>query len=51
VRFELTHDFERSFQHLKDLLAISPILRIVDLTEDFIVCSDACKEWMGGVLS
>jgi hypothetical protein len=29
----------------------APILRIVDPNEDFIVCTDACKEGLGGVLS
>jgi hypothetical protein len=36
---------------LKKLLTSSPILRIVDLNEDFIVCTDACKEGLGGVCS
>jgi hypothetical protein len=36
---------------LKSLLTSAPILRIVDPNEDFIVCTDACKEGLGGVLS
>jgi hypothetical protein len=51
VRFEWTSDCERSFQHLKSLLTSAPILRIVDPNEDFVVCIDACKEGLGGVLS
>jgi hypothetical protein len=51
VRFEWTLDCVRSFQHLKSLLTSAPILRIVDSDEDFIVCMDACKEGLGGVLS
>ena len=51
VKFEWTLDCERSFQHLKYLLTSAPILRIVDPKEDFIVCTDACKEGLGGVLS
>jgi hypothetical protein len=33
------------------LLTSKPILRIVDPTKDFVVCMDACKEGLGGVLS
>jgi hypothetical protein len=36
---------------LKSLLTSVPILRIVDPDEDFVVCMDACKEGLGGVLS
>jgi hypothetical protein len=36
---------------LKHLLTSAPILRIVDPNEDFIVCTDACKEGLGGVLN
>jgi len=28
----------------------APILKIIDLNEDFLVCTDACKEGFGGVL-
>jgi hypothetical protein len=33
------------------LLTSAPILRIVDLNEYFMVCTDACKEGHGGVLN
>jgi hypothetical protein len=36
---------------LKSLLTSAPILRIVDPDADFVVCMDACKEGLGGVLS
>jgi hypothetical protein len=36
---------------LKSLLTSVPILRIVDPDADFVVCMDACKEGLGGVLS
>jgi hypothetical protein len=36
---------------LKQLLTSDPILRITDPNEDFIVCTNACKEGLGGVLS
>jgi hypothetical protein len=51
VKFQWTLDCEKSFQHLKNLLTSAPILRIADPNEDFIVCTDACKEGLGGVLS
>jgi hypothetical protein len=51
VKFQWTLDCEKSFQHLKQLLTIAPILRIADPNEEFIVCTDACKEVLSGVLS
>jgi hypothetical protein len=36
---------------LKELLTSAPILKIVDPNEDFVVCTDACKEGLGGVLT
>jgi hypothetical protein len=50
-KFQWTKDCERSFQQLKQLLTSAPILRIADPNEDFMVCIDACKEGLGGVLS
>jgi hypothetical protein len=51
VKFQWTLDCEKSFQHLKQLLTSAPILRIADPNEDFIVCTDACKEGLGGFLT
>jgi hypothetical protein len=51
VKFQWTLDYEKSFQHLKQLLTSAPILRIADLDEYFIVCTDACNEGLGGVLN
>jgi hypothetical protein len=51
VKFQWTLDCEKSFQHLKQLLKSAPILRITDLDEDFIVCTNECNEGLGGVLS
>ena len=51
VKFQWTLDCEKSFQHLKKLLTSAPILRIANPNEDFIVCTDACKEGLGGVLT
>jgi hypothetical protein len=51
VKFEWTSKCEESFQQLKDILTSVPILKIADLDEDFVVCTDACKEGLGGVLT
>jgi hypothetical protein len=40
-----------SFQQLKQLLTSAPILNIGYSNEEFVVCTDACKEGLGGVLS
>ena len=50
-KFQWTKDCERIFQRLKQLLTSAPIPRIADMNEDFVVCTDACKEGLGGVLS
>jgi hypothetical protein len=50
-KFQWTKEYERSFQKLKQLLTSAPILRIADPNEDLIVCTDACKKGLGGVLS
>jgi hypothetical protein len=49
-KFQWTEECERSFQQLKQLLTSAPILKIVDPNEDFMVCTDACKEGLGGVI-
>jgi hypothetical protein len=50
-KFQWTKDCEKSFHQLKQLLTSAPILKIADPNEDFMVCTDACKEGLGGVLS
>jgi hypothetical protein len=51
LRFEWTLDCARSFQHLKSSLTSVSISRIVDPDENFIVCMNACKEGLSGILS
>ena len=41
---------EESFQNLKNLFTTALILQIADPDGDFIVCMDAIKEGLGGVL-
>jgi hypothetical protein len=48
-KFQWKEYCERSFQQLKKLLTSAPIPRILDLNEDFVVCTDACKEGLGGI--
>ena len=36
---------------LKTLLTSEPILRIASPNKDFIVCTDACNDGLGGVLT
>jgi hypothetical protein len=36
---------------LKDILISAPIFNITDLDEYFVVCTDACSEGIGGVLT
>jgi hypothetical protein len=50
-KFQWIIECEMSFQQLKKLLTNAPILQIVDPNEDFVVCTDMCKEGLGGVLS
>ena len=39
-----------SFNKLKHMLTTAPILKIVDPFQDFVICTDACKEGLSGVL-
>jgi hypothetical protein len=50
MKFLWTQKCEEIFQTLKHLLTLAPVLKIVDLEADFLVCTDACKEGLGGVL-
>ena len=43
VRFTWSQHFQENFDKLKYLLTTTPILRNVDPSEDFVVCSDASK--------
>ena len=50
-KFEWSQKCEDSFKKLKTLLTTAPILRITDPNKDFIVCTDACNDGLGGVLT
>jgi hypothetical protein len=49
--FQWTKDCDINFQQMKLLLTSALILRIADPNEDFLVCTDACKEGLGGVVN
>ena len=45
-----TQDQERAFQTLKDLMSKEPILLLPDVTQEFILCTDASSVGLGAVL-
>ena len=49
--FVWSQQCQNSVDKLKHLLTTTPILRIVDLNKDFVVCTDASKDGLGGVLT
>eukprot|EP00253_Pinus_taeda_P005576 PITA_05576 len=48
--FKWSIECQESFDQLKHLLTTAPILSIVDPNKDYVVCTDASKEGVGGVL-
>jgi hypothetical protein len=50
TKFEWTLKIEENFNMLKELLTSAPMLKIYNPNERFVVCTDACKEGLGGVL-
>ena len=49
-KFEWTDECEASFKQLKQLLMHAPVLKIAYLDKEFVVCTNACKRGLGGVL-
>ena len=49
--FRWTKECQDSFERLKQLLTTTPMLSVADLSKEFEVCTDACKEGVGAVLS
>jgi hypothetical protein len=49
-KFVWTEKCAEEFQRLKELLTTTPILKVPDMDADFLVCTDASKEGLGGVL-
>jgi hypothetical protein len=48
--FKWTHEFEVSFNNLKELLAIENILYIPNLRGNYVVVTNACNSRIGDVL-
>eukprot|EP00253_Pinus_taeda_P017798 PITA_17798 len=48
--FKWTSECQRSFEQLKHLLTTAPILSIADPNKEYVVCTDASREGVGGVL-
>eukprot|EP00253_Pinus_taeda_P032966 PITA_32966 len=46
--FHWTPNCQKSFEQLKHLLTTAPILSIADPNKDYVVCTDASKEGLGG---
>jgi hypothetical protein len=49
-KFVCTEKCTESFWRLKELLKTTPILKVLDMDADFLVCIDVSKEGLGGVL-
>jgi hypothetical protein len=49
-KFVLSKKCAETFQKLKELLTTTPILKVMDMDKEFLVCTDASKEGLGGVL-
>jgi hypothetical protein len=49
-KFVWTEKCAEAFRRLKALLTTTPILKVPDIDADFLVCTDASKEGLGGVL-
>jgi hypothetical protein len=49
-KFVWTEKCAGAFRRLKELLTTAPILKVPDMDVDFLVCTDASKEGLGGVL-
>jgi len=51
ITFRWTVECQQSFERLKQLLTTAPVLKVVDPKKYFVVCTDASKEGVGGVLT
>ena len=49
-KFDWTKECEASFEQFKQFLTHAPVLNIADTDKEFVVCTDACKRGLGGVL-
>ena len=47
-KFDWNQKCEERFKKLKTLLTSAPILRIADPNKEFVVCTNACNDGLGG---
>ena len=50
MKFEWTEKWQNILEQLKLKLTTAPILKIADPDKEFVMCTDACREGLGGVL-
>ena len=50
-KFVWDQKYEDNFNKLKELVTIAPILKIAAPDKDFVICTDACNEGLGRVLT
>ena len=50
-KFDWNKKCEESFKKLKTLLTNAPLLRIAYPNKEFVVCTDACNDGLGSVLT
>ena len=50
-KFDWNQKCEESFKKFKILLTNAPILRIADPNKEFVVCTNAYNDGLGGVLT
>jgi hypothetical protein len=49
-KFIWTKKCAKEFWRLNELLTTTPVLKVLDMDTNFLVCTDASKEFLGGVL-
>ena len=50
IKFKWNSKCEESFQWLNNILTSAPVLKVVDPKKDFVVCTNACRQGLGGIL-
>ena len=50
IKIEWTSKCEERLQGLNNLLTNAPVLKVADPEKDFVVCTNACRQGLGGVL-
>jgi hypothetical protein len=51
IKFEWTSNCEERFQFFKELCTSAPILKFDHPNQNFVVCTNACKEGLSGLLT